>query len=216
MKERMQKWLEEGRFYQKVRVACGGEALVRTDAILGYCHCAEHRGFVTKNVFDGHDCLKKGCFYFEKFENCPCWERAEARKKQAERERALRKERKREEREREIFRAAVKARAQEWCDLLGYPIVISSVLERAAGEFTVFFVSDAFGNDAWLYMDLGYKLQCEFGGAFLMRRTRRPGGGYATAEDLRRNGLFPAVLSPQTALAQGAGESAGESADPQS
>lgn len=59
---------------------------------VGYCKCDLHRGFLTKNLMEEHDCLGKECIWFVKDENAPYWQ-YKAKKKEARKTgKALKKE----------------------------------------------------------------------------------------------------------------------------
>ena len=59
---------------------------------VGYCKCDLHRGFLTKNLMEEHDCLGKECIWFVKDEDAPYWQ-YKAKKKEARKTgKALKKE----------------------------------------------------------------------------------------------------------------------------
>ena len=41
---------------------------------IGFCHSKEHKGYITKEILKEHDCLGKGCHYFQIFEDNKYWE----------------------------------------------------------------------------------------------------------------------------------------------
>lgn len=47
--------------------------LVTVDKRLGYCHNKSHPGYLNKKIMDEHECIKKGCRYFEKYEKHKYW-----------------------------------------------------------------------------------------------------------------------------------------------
>lgn len=40
---------------------------------VGFCHFKEHKGYITKDLLKQHDCLNKGCHYFQVFEDTEYW-----------------------------------------------------------------------------------------------------------------------------------------------
>lgn len=53
--------------------------------ILGYCWSDLHKGYLTKKLIDGHRCLEKQCFGFQKYPEAPYWiQKEESKKKRLE------------------------------------------------------------------------------------------------------------------------------------
>lgn len=42
---------------------------------VGYCWCDLHPGFINKRLLDEHECVSKGCTFFEKFVESEYWKR---------------------------------------------------------------------------------------------------------------------------------------------
>ena len=57
---------------------------------VGYCHNAEHPGYVSKGLMDCKGCVEKNCYYFERYGTHPMWmQKEEARKKGEKRKKWL-------------------------------------------------------------------------------------------------------------------------------
>lgn len=56
----------------------------RKEKAVGYCHNKSHHGYLSLKAMRQHQCTKKGCHYFEKYEDHPFWiekrKRKEAKK----------------------------------------------------------------------------------------------------------------------------------------
>lgn len=48
--------------------------------LIGYCWCDVHQGFLTKNLLEEHECLKKHCSFLERFPKHPYWTQKETTK----------------------------------------------------------------------------------------------------------------------------------------
>lgn len=57
--------------FRDVRLIGGAYATVDTPAIVGFCHNEDNKGIITVTILNQHDCIAKGCHYFEKFEDYP-------------------------------------------------------------------------------------------------------------------------------------------------
>ena len=71
----------------------GGGPLCSEGKRVGYCWYDLHKGYLTKKLMDEHECLKKKCFFFEKFNDAPYWKYRNDIKKKREERRALADER---------------------------------------------------------------------------------------------------------------------------
>lgn len=57
-----------------------GNILRSEENCIGYCWNDLHPGFVTLKLMQQHECLEKGCPFFERFENRPYWIQRQKRK----------------------------------------------------------------------------------------------------------------------------------------
>lgn len=46
---------------------------VKDEKKVGFCHNPKHKGYLTVKTLKEHECLKKQCFYFQKFEERAYW-----------------------------------------------------------------------------------------------------------------------------------------------
>ena len=60
---------------------------------LAYCCERIHRGYLTKNLIDSHQCLQKQCMHLHKNESHPYWEQMARKKKRLKKQRKLEKSR---------------------------------------------------------------------------------------------------------------------------
>ena len=52
---------------------------VKKTKILGYCHFNQHKGYITPEILKEHNCIEKGCRYFNKYDT-PKWKELEEEK----------------------------------------------------------------------------------------------------------------------------------------
>jgi hypothetical protein len=165
---------------------------VAKGALIGYCHCDAHKGYVTSALYRSHECRKKQCPFLERFETNQYWQTIEGQ----ERKKALKKEQMREQRQEEakkqavldIFLQNVKREAQEMADYWFNPILITCVNQIEERKFIVFFVSDSGCNDWYEYRDIAFTLGKKYHYHFMIKHMKRPDGGYATVEDWKNRG----------------------------
>ena len=43
----------------------------RSEKPLGFCHYAEHKGYISSDLLKKHKCLEKGCHFLSKYEDSP-------------------------------------------------------------------------------------------------------------------------------------------------
>ena len=80
-------YLNSGYTYRGVQLISGDYRIMPIGAILGYCHCNAHKGFITKNLYKSHACEAKKCVHLERFEDYPYWKN----RKKAEQEKLYQK-----------------------------------------------------------------------------------------------------------------------------
>lgn len=64
----------------RVKLIDGSKEDAAKSTIIGYCHCALHRGALNKKLLDAHDCLGKNCSYLQKYADRPYWTEREERR----------------------------------------------------------------------------------------------------------------------------------------
>ena len=67
--------------------------------VVGYCHCKLHKGHLTANLMREHECVQKGCHYFEKYEDAAFWQIKSKNKEEKKAAKAMRKQLEREQEE---------------------------------------------------------------------------------------------------------------------
>lgn len=156
--------------------------------LVGYCHCDIHKGSLSSNDMEKHQCISKGCCHFEKYEEFPYWQRkkrhdenvaAFKRKRQAKQEKL-------EAQKREL--TALQISAQKISKRLGYDITVMSVSEISSKAYAVFYISDAPYNDWYKYKDLSLMLFHTYGKYFELRHIKNLQGGYAVSSDIAKRG----------------------------
>lgn len=125
----------------KVKVLGNKVIPVANKRIVGYCRNILHPGKLTRKLMEEHDCLRKQCRHFVKYEDAGYWQ--EQKKKQQARlqqkqDKRLRKQQEAAEAEeleelRELF--------QSYADEAGYTMQIIRVKKSHEGIY-VFYVSD--------------------------------------------------------------------------
>ncbi len=64
---------DEENEYIETKLLTGERLLISKKAVVGYCHFSEHKGSITKTILKTHECVTKGCHYFEKYTDNPYW-----------------------------------------------------------------------------------------------------------------------------------------------
>jgi hypothetical protein len=59
---------------------------------IGYCWCDLHQGFINKRLLDEHECISKGCQFFEKFNESEYWKRKAVLKQKRQEGKMLKKQ----------------------------------------------------------------------------------------------------------------------------
>ena len=111
---------------------------IRRKLLVGCCHNHLHPGRMTQKLMEEHDCLRKNCRFFEKYEEASYW-RAQAEKNAARQKAKLEKQQKRS-REAEIL--SYKELFQSYADAIGYSLQLVRVQEDPPGIFKIFYVSE--------------------------------------------------------------------------
>lgn len=65
--------------------------------VIGYCHCKLHKGCLTARLMKEHECVQKGCHYFEKHEDALFWQTKNKNKEEKKAAKALRKQTEKEQ-----------------------------------------------------------------------------------------------------------------------
>lgn len=177
-------YLESNEPFRRVNLIGGVYATVDTPSLVGYCHNENHKGFLTVSIMNEHECIAKGCNFFEKFEDYPYWvrkHRKEEQEKVAKEKAARRKENRRLAQENlDRKNANMVARAEELIKSYGYENIkiISIHTDKTGG--VIFFISDKNENDWYEYRELAFSMSRIFNKKFMLKHAKLPDGSYAT------------------------------------
>lgn len=186
MNERMAEFLTSEDKTRTFRRIDGIYAPFSKNELVGYCHCDLHKGSLSSRDMEKHQCISKGCCYFEKYEEFPYWQRkkrhdenvaAFKRKRQAKQEKAEAQKRRLD---------TLRMSAQEISGRLGYDITVMSVTELSPKAYAVFYISDKPYNDWYLYKDLSISLFHTYGRFFELRHIKDVNGEYAVSSDISK------------------------------
>ena len=142
-----------------VRLISGQRIDIKRKNVVGYCTCALHPGAISKDIFLGHRCLEKNCFYFQRNPVGSYLKDLEDKQRRKALEKELRREKKERERAEESELNALKESWQVFLDNYGYDMEIIRV-ERdreKKNHFRIFYVSDRKYADGNMY----YYFICE-------------------------------------------------------
>lgn len=141
-----------GKELVKTKLVSGEVLMISKNRIVGYCHCYLHRGALTKNLLKEHDCVGKGCHYFEKCAEAPYW--VEKQKKRDESARQRERKRTEEEQKKALDESRIRE-AQKIADLLGYDMKVIQIKKTEGKKhFVMFYISDRDENDWYRFVDL--------------------------------------------------------------
>ena len=170
----------------EVYIVGGGISLVKSKNIVGYCHCALHRGYMTSNTVKTRDCLEKGCHYLEKYEDSGYWkalrdreEDEKRRKEQLEREKLA--EQKRAAKLQKKLDSMKTIAEQLIGDTSHYEVHITKIEKLSNYNYKIFYVTDDSGyyhNGFTKYV--AENMKKAFGAGFAFQRVKNIYGEYAT------------------------------------
>lgn len=184
MAQKDTEYLESNEPFRRVNLIGGAYATVDTPSLVGYCHNENHKGFLTVSIMNEHECIAKGCNFFEKFEDYPYWvrkRRKEEQEKVAKEKAARRKENRRLAQENlDRKNANMVARAEELIESYGYENIkiISIHTDKTSG--VIFYISDKNENDWYEYRELAFSMSRIFNKKFMLKHAKLLDGSYAT------------------------------------
>ena len=168
--------------FGRVRQIGGNYVNVDSASIVGYCHNPLHKGILTITTMNGHDCIKKECHYFERFEDYQFWirlRRKESIKELNKEKRRLKKEV--EERRLEKVKKAedeMMTRAKQIAEELGYNNMDIISIHRTYPGCTIFYISDKAENDWYEFRELAFAMSREYHNKFILKHIKKPDGTY--------------------------------------
>ena len=160
-----------------VRLIDGSKEDAARGTVIGYCHCALHRGALNKKLLDAHDCLGKNCTYLQKYADRPFWTEREERRAA----KAASKDLRRSERE---HLAEVKQVLDHFASREHLSII--SVEAPNPRSYTVFYVSDnpfADGNRFPEFLQSARDYYSDK--RIVLRHIKGPDGRFVTREQFR-------------------------------
>ncbi len=170
----------EGKKTIKIRLLGGKFAQVPVETIVGYCHFADHKGYITEEMLSQRKCIEKNCGFLERDYTYPFWKSYWTNNGAAEKlsKEQKKKQKKIEKINREEDAKQIKEEAIMWAERLQYPIKITSVIANDSTHMTVYYVSSLKYNDSHLYLGLVTKLHKKFIYRIRIEKTRRSDGRY--------------------------------------
>ncbi|MBE6529181.1 MAG: hypothetical protein E7680_01070 [Ruminococcaceae bacterium] len=184
MAEKDMKYLNSNEPFRTVQMLGGAYATVDTPAIVGFCHHADHKGIVTVTIMNEHDCIAKGCHYFEKFEEYPFWKRYH-RKQELKQLFAEKKARRKEDEKRHLKNLQKQETermetAYRFAEKLGITNFKILGIRKTDDGFTIFYVSDLPENDWYHFREIAFAMNKTYRKKFTLKHAKNPDGTYAT------------------------------------
>ncbi|MBE6776052.1 MAG: hypothetical protein E7543_07680 [Ruminococcaceae bacterium] len=177
-------YLNKNEPFRLVKLIGGDFAMIDTPAIVGYCHNEEHKGIVTVTIMQEHDCISKGCHYFERFEDYPYWKKYNNREEQKKflKLKQQRKNEKLKAREEVLRKRDEKfiARAYEIAEKIGLNNIKIISVSKNGKEYTLFYISDKPINDWFDFREIAFIMNREFKKKFILKHIKNTDGSYAT------------------------------------
>jgi hypothetical protein len=157
--------------------------LVPIGALVGFCHCEHHKGYLDVSTLQKKECIKKGCHYLRKFDDYPYWINRFNRKENIAKEKRKRAEKEASQKKVLMKYDCMRDVAQDIADRYSMDIIITRVTSRHEGEYIINYVSDS-GYDDWTeFTDLIYPMTRQYNGRYILNHIKTPNGNYATIND---------------------------------
>lgn len=174
--------------FKQVRLITGTP--IAYERVVGYCNCDTHKGYLTKNLIDNHECIAKKCPFLHKH-NEEYWHQQEARQRSHEKKKnrikSIKKFAKLQQELEEAFFEECKAAAKQIAEEMDYDITITRVRHDNGDlncDYIVFYLSDKKYDDFAKYYPLALELSREYSKSFKLRRVRTIEGKLAMAKDI--------------------------------
>ena len=164
--------------YIETKLITGDRLYISKKSVVGYCHFSEHKGSITKTLLKKHECVAKGCHYFEKYKDNPYWKGVEqaqaAKQKRRETARRIKKE---EEKQRKEWIDTARIIADD----LEYELKVITIKKIPHKNYYIlFYLSKVSKNDWYLYFELAKAFGAKLGGRVELRHIVDINGYYAT------------------------------------
>lgn len=183
MAERDTEYLNKDEHFRRVRLIGGAYASMDIPSIVGYCHNEAHKGIITITIMNEHDCLAKGCHYFEKFEDYPFWQKRQ-RREELKQLKKLKRKRSKENKARcaDNIRKTEEMLISHACmiaDKLGFDNFRIISIHKTGKEYTIFYISDVPENDWYDFREIAFAMNGAFHKKFTLKHAKLPDGSYA-------------------------------------
>lgn len=163
--------------YTECILASGKAEIVNKKNLIGFCHYAEHKGYITRAVLKTHDCDSKKCHYLERFEDHPFWVE---RKRQKDRRKNNKLMAKNTAKKREKKEEAYKAIAIQLAKKLHYRMEIVSVRKDGSEDrYIVFYISPHSFDDRSYFSGIEAGLERSIHRPVELRHIKEADGSYA-------------------------------------
>ena len=169
--------------FQHVQLIHGAYTKVDSPSIVGFCHNKSHKGVITVSIMNQHDCIAKGCHYFEKYIASPYWER---RQRQLDAKRSESLSRKRKKENHKLHLEKVKSRedkyvlqAKQFAEQFGFDNLKIISAHKTDEGFTVFYISESPTNDWYAFREVAFAMSRAFQKKITLKHIKTPEGSYA-------------------------------------
>ncbi len=142
-----------------VRLITGAYVSMQRKNIVGCCHCVTHPGKLTKKLMMDHDCVKKGCWHFEKNDQATYWQNKRLQKQEKKEKREKQKQAKEKEKRLSEQLNGIRQEMQTVIDTLSYSMEIIRLEQVESKMYKIYYVSDypfADGNRFPSFLDTMY------------------------------------------------------------
>ena len=184
MADKDTEYLNSNEPFRRVNLIGGVYATVDTPSLVGYCHNEDHKGFITVTIMNEHDCIAKGCHYFEKFEDYHYWQRLRRKEELKELEKIKRQRRKENQRCQianiEKRDRAFIAKAYSAAEELGISNFKIISIRKDRSGYIIFYMSDKPVNDWYDFREIAFAMNKTFNKKFTLKHTKMLDGSYAT------------------------------------
>lgn len=183
MAEKDTEYLNSNEPFRRVNLIGGVYATVDTPALVGYCHNEDHKGFLTVTIMNDHDCIAKGCYYFEKFEDYPFWQKFR-RKEELKELMKIKRQRQKENEQRHADNIKAReeafiAKANKIAEELGINNFQITSIRKKDKNFIIFYISNKPVNDWYDFREIAFMMNKMFNKKFILKHIKLLDGSYA-------------------------------------
>ena len=126
----------------EVRLLGNQRVVLAESRIVGCCHNRLHPGKLTKRLMTQHECLRKECRYFEKYEEAGYWKEHERRQEQKRENKRIRRIKREQVAAEEAALQTLAELFQSYIDDAGYSMQIVQVDMERRNHYRIFYVSE--------------------------------------------------------------------------